>query len=152
MQLSTEADNESEFTNMNTSSVTLIGNLTRDPEITTLASGAMKATFGIACERRWMQSGEWQSETSFFNVVAWRDRAEMARNLLEKGMRVTVTGTLQQRSWENDQGETRSVVEVTADEIAIGLWSIESLQRRQPTGGGQSQQKKAPAQASDAPF
>jgi single-strand DNA-binding protein len=135
---------------MNTSSIKLIGNLTRDPEVQTLPSGAMLAKFSVACERRWMQDKEWQSETSFFNVVAWRDKAEMAEKLLEQGMRVTVDGTLKQRSYEDKDGNNRSAVEVTADEIAIGLWSLESVVRRAPQAAQQSTPRE-PA-PSEAPF
>lgn len=110
----------------------------------------MLAKFSVACERRWMQDKEWQSETSFFNVVAWRDKAEMVEKLLEKGMRVSVDGRLDQRSYEDKDGNNRSAVEVTADEIAIGLWSLESVVRRAPKAAQQSARRE-PA-PSEAPF
>lgn len=139
---------------MNTSYVHLVGNLTRDPEVSTVgANNAKKANLGIACNRRWYNktTQDWDEETSFFNIVAWRDKAEMVEKLLEKGMRVSVSGTLQQRSFEDNDGNNRSIVEVVADEIAIGLWSIESLERRRPNSGGGQATSNAP-QPSEAPF
>jgi single-strand DNA-binding protein len=136
---------------MDNSSTLIIGNLTRDPEFSTTANGSGRATFGVASERRWMKNGEWQSETSFFNVIAWGDKAEMARNLLEKGMQVFVAGSLKQRNYDDKEGNNRSVVEVTANNLAIGLWSLESVERRK-AGTSQTQTRSpAPAQE-EAPF
>ena len=64
---------------------------------------------------------EWQESTSFFDIVCWRDLAENVALSLTKGMRVVVTGRLEQRSWETDEGEHRSKVEITADEIGPSL-------------------------------
>jgi len=136
---------------MNTSPVTLIGNLTADPEIVTLPSGAKKINFSVACEKRWMQDNEWKSETSFFNVIGWRERAENSFGILEKGMRVVIVGTLNQRSYETNEGQKRSVVEVTADEIAVAVWSIGSLTRRQ-TNSNRSMAGASAGAPDEAPF
>ena len=123
-------------------SVTLVGNLTRDPELRFTPSGAANATFGLAVNRRWQnrQTNEWEEATSFFNVVCWRELADNAAESLAKGMRIIVTGRLEQRSWETDQGEKRSVVEVVADEIGPSLrWAtakVERTERRSPDEGG----------------
>src|SRR5215468_522007 len=105
------------------STVTIVGNLTRDPEIRYTANGAAKASFGVAVSRRWQnrQSNEWEEQTSFFNVVCWGSLAENVAESLPKGARVMVTGRLEQRSWETDNGEKRSIVEVIADEIGPSL-------------------------------
>ena len=128
----------------NGNSVTLIGNLTRDPELRFTPSGAANATFGLAVNRRWQnrQTNEWEEAVSFFNVVCWRDLADNAAESLSKGMRVIVTGRLEQRSWETDQGEKRSVVEIVADELGPSLrWAtakIDRTERRSPDEGGPS--------------
>jgi len=105
------------------SNVTIVGNITRDPEIRYTANGAAKASFGVAVSRRWQNrnSQEWEEQTSFFNVVCWREMAENVAESLGKGARVIVTGRLEQRSWETENGEKRSVVEVVADEIGPSL-------------------------------
>src|SRR5215469_7034837 len=121
------------------SSITIVGNLTRDPEIRYTSGGAAKASFGIAVSRRWQnrQSNEWEEQTSFFNVVCWREMAENVAESLAKGSRVLVSGRLEQRSWETENGEKRSVVEVVADEIGPSLrWASAQVTRNDWRGGG----------------
>ena len=105
---------------MNT--VTIAGNLTRDPELRFLDGGAATAGFGIAVSRRWFDKtkNDWNEVTSFFDVVCWRTLADNVAETLKKGDRVIVTGRLEQRSWEKD-GEKRSKVEIVADEVASSL-------------------------------
>ena len=102
---------------------TICGNLTREPEIRYTKEGQATTQLGIAVNRRWQDktSGEWQEATSFFDVVCWRDLAENVALSLSKGMRVVVTGRLEQRSWESDEGEHHSKVEIVADEIGPSL-------------------------------
>jgi single-strand DNA-binding protein len=127
---------------MTDNSVTLVGNITRDPELRFLPNGTANASFGLAVNRRWQnrQTNEWEEKVSFFNVVVWREMAENAASSLSKGMRVVVTGRLEQRSWETDQGEKRTVVEVAADEIGPSLrWAEATVtrnERRQGDGAG----------------
>ena len=126
---------------MSGNSVTLVGNLTRDPELRYTPAGAATCQFGLAVNRRWQnrQTNEWEEATSFFNVVAWREMAENAGESLTKGSRVIVTGRLEQRSWETPDGEKRSVVEVVADEIGPSLrWATAQVVRneRRPGDGG----------------
>jgi single-strand DNA-binding protein len=108
---------------MATNSITIIGNLTRDPEMRYTPSGQANARFGVAVNRRWQnrQSNEWEEATSFFDVVCWRELAENAADSLTKGSRVIVTGRLEQRSWESANGEKRNSVEIIADEIGPSL-------------------------------
>ena len=126
----------------NGNSVTLVGNITRDPELRFTPSGQATATFGLAVNRRWQNrnTNEWEEATSFFNVVCWREQAENASESLSKGSRVIVTGRLEQRSWETPDGEKRSVVEVVADEIGPSLrWATAQVvknERRSGDGGG----------------
>ena len=77
----------------------------------------------MAVNRRWQDrtTQEWQEATSFFDVVCWRDLAENVALSLSKGMRVVVSGRIEQRSWETDDGEHRSKVEIVADEIGPSL-------------------------------
>lgn len=117
----------------------IVGNLTRDPEVTVISSGATLAKFTVACERSWKNenTGEWESAPSFIDVVAWRFVAEDVERLLEKGMRVIVTGRFDQQSWEDkDTGKTRNRLEVTADEVAIAVRNVESFVRKQRQEGG----------------
>ena len=123
-------------------SITIVGNLTRDPEIRYTASGQANAKLGMAVSRRWQnkQTNEWEERTSFFNIVAWGDMAENISDTLTKGTRVIVNGRLEQRSWETDQGEKRSVVEVVADEIGPSLrWATAEVKRSERRGGGGNQ-------------
>src|SRR5271166_6568052 len=102
---------------------TIVGNLTRDPEIRYTRDGQATTTLGVAANRRWQnrETNEWEESTSFFDVVTWRDLAENVALSLTKGMRVVVTGRLEQRSWETEDGERRFKVEITADEIGPSL-------------------------------
>jgi single-strand DNA-binding protein len=119
------------------STVTIVGNLTRDPEIRYTTGGAAKASFGVAVSRRWQnrQSQEWEEQTSFFNVVCWREMAENVAESIGKGSRVVVTGRLEQRSWETDNGDKRSVVEIVADEVGPSLrWATAKVNRNERRG------------------
>lgn len=115
------------------SNVTLIGNLVDDPELRFTPSGVAMAKIRLAVNRRWRdQSGEWQENTSFFTGTVWREQAEQAAESLQKGARVIVTGRLEQRSWETEQGDKRSVVEVQIDEIGPSLrWATATVNKTQ---------------------
>ena len=122
------------------STVTLVGNLTRDPELRFTAGGRAVATIGIAVSRRYQVNNEWQEQTSFFNIVCWGSLGENAAASLAKGTRIMVTGRLEQRSYETQDGDKRSIVEVVADEIGPSLrWAtaqVERTARSGPDGGG----------------
>ncbi|MDQ6840329.1 MAG: single-stranded DNA-binding protein [Actinomycetota bacterium] len=126
----------------NGNNVTIVGNLTRDPELRFTPSGQATTTFGVAVNRRWQnrQTQEWDEATSYFDVVCWAQMAENVAQSLGRGSRVVVSGRLDQRSWENSEGEKRSKIEITADEIAPSLrWATVSItknERRSPDGGG----------------
>ena len=135
----------------NGNTVVLVGNITRDPELRFTPTGQATATFGLAVNRRWQnrQTQEWEEATSFFDVVCWREMAENAAESLTRGSRVIVTGRLDQRSWENQEGEKRSKIEVTADEIGPSLrWATAQVtknERRGPAEGVPARAAAAPA-------
>ncbi len=138
---------------MNT--VTITGNLTRDPELRYTPSGIATSTLGVAVNRRWQDqtSRQWQEAVSFFDVVLWRDLAENACDSLAKGDRVIVTGRLEQQSWQTPEGEKRYRVLLVAEEIGPSLrWAVTRAERisrdtvderapeTEPTDGGGSDQ------------
>ncbi len=98
----------------------------------------------MAVNRRWQnrQTQEWDEATSFFDVVCWAQMAENVAQSLGRGSRVVVSGRLDQRSWENAEGEKRSKVEITADEVGPSLrWATVAItknERRSPDGFGGS--------------
>ena len=120
--------------------VSITGNATREPELRFTPSGQAVANFGVAVNRRWQnrQTQEWEEAVSFFDVTAWAQLAENIAETVGKGTRVTVTGRLDQRSWENQEGEKRSKVEIVADDVAISLrWATAEVQRNErPDGAG----------------
>ena len=118
---------------------TITGNLTREPEIRYTKEGQATTQLGVAVNRRWQDrtTNEWQEATSFFDVVCWRDLAENVALSLTKGMRVVVTGRIEQRSWETDDGEHRSKVEIVADEIGPSLrFATADVRRVERRAGG----------------
>jgi single-strand DNA-binding protein len=118
------------------STVTITGSLTRDPELRFTQGGRGVATIGVAVNYRFQRNNEWVEEVSFFNVTAWGSLGENAAASLTKGARVIVTGRLQQRSYETQQGEKRSVVEIVADEIGPSLrWATAQVERTQRSDG-----------------
>lgn len=143
---------------MSSNTVTLTGNLTRDPELRFTTGGRGVASFGLAVNRRWQQNGDWKEETSFFNVVCWGDMGENVATSLLKGSRVIVTGRLEQRGWETDTGEKRSVVEVIADEVGPSLrWATAQIERTEravgtPGGGYSGDAKQETIYGSEEPF
>lgn len=127
-------------------SVTLVGNLTKDPELRFTTGGRGVASFGLAVNRRYQVNNEWQEQTSFLNVVAWGDLGENAAASLNKGMRIIVTGRLEQRSYETKEGEKRSIVEINADDIGPSLrWARATVERiaRDSGGAGGDQRSSA---------
>lgn len=118
-------------------SITIIGNVTREPELRFTPSGQANTRFGVAVNRRWQdRGGEWQEAVSFFDVVAWREMAENIGQSLQKGTRVIVTGRLEQRSYETKEGQKRSVVEIIADEVGPSLrWATVDIQRNERKEG-----------------
>ena len=98
--------------------VMLIGNLTRDPELSYLATGTALAKMGLAVNHSWKdKNGQWQREASFFDIEAWGATAEFCSKYLKKGKRIYVEGRLRQNTWEASDGTKRSQVRVNADRV-----------------------------------
>ena len=125
--------------------VTLIGNLTDDPEVRFTPAGTQVANFRLAVTPRVREGDQWKDgDTSFFRINCWRDLAAHTADSLSKGDRVLVIGRLKARSWETPEGERRSVVEVEAEELGPSLrWATAKPERTSrkagngPTNGGQ---------------
>ena len=129
---------------MNPTPTVITGNVTSEPELTFTSSGQARLSFSVASNYVWYdQAGEKQEKVSFFNVVAWRYTAENAAKTLEKGIGVIAVGRLEQRSYDDKEGNKRSAIELIADEVAIACRSIDAVTRRAKQENG--------AQASDRP-
>jgi len=127
---------------MSENNITVVGNVTREPELRFTANGRSQLTLGVAVNRRYPdrgRPGEWVEETSFFNVVCWADLAENVSSSVQKGSRIIVSGRLRQRTWETDNNEKRSVVEIIADEVGPSLrWATAQISRTERRGPGES--------------
>ena len=100
--------------------VMIIGNLGRDPEMRYTPSGKPVTSFSVATSRSWTTTdGERREATEWFNVVAWRDLAEICNQYLSKGSKVYIEGRLQTRSWESPDGQKHFRTEIVADEMIV---------------------------------
>jgi single-strand DNA-binding protein len=146
-------------------SITVVGNLVEDPELRYTQSGAALANVRVASSRRYQdRNQEWQEETAFFRGTVWREMAEQVAESLHKGDRVIITGSIEQRDWEDKQGQKRSSLELRIQEIGPSLrWATAQVNRIARSGsgswggGGQSQTPAAPVARDDfgpdeAPF
>ncbi|CAB4529487.1 unannotated protein [freshwater metagenome] len=128
-------------------SITLVGNLPRDPEIRFTATGRAVASFSMGVGRRYQVNGEWQEQTSWFNVTAWGQLGENAAATLVKGSRVVVTGRLEQREYTSREGEKRTAIDVVADDIGPSLrWATATVVRtpkQEGQGGGAATNRPA---------
>jgi single-strand DNA-binding protein len=130
--------------------ITIVGNVTRDPELKFLNSGQAALKLSVAVNRRWQnrQTQEWEERVSYFEVVGYGSLAENAANSLSKGSRVIVNGRLEQRSWETENGDKRSIVEINADEIGPSLkWATAAVTKTPRAEGGNFQSADRPAAA-----
>jgi len=134
----------------NGNNVTVIGNCTRDPELRFTAGGQAVASFGLAVNRRWQnrQTNEWEEVVSFFDVTCWAQLAENVAESITKGSRIIVSGRLDQRSWETQDGDKRSKIEIVADEIGPSLTyataQVVRNERREGFDGGSGGASSAP--------
>ncbi|HRX43946.1 single-stranded DNA-binding protein [Candidatus Dojkabacteria bacterium] len=100
--------------------VQLIGNLTREPELRYTTGGTPVVTFGLATNKSWKdQEGSVKEIAEFHNIVAWNKMAEICQQLLAKGMKVYIEGSLSTRSWEADDGSTRYKTEVRVNDMIL---------------------------------
>ena len=120
--------------------ITVIGNLTDDPELRFTPSGAAVAKFRVASTPRFMDkaSGEWKDgDPLFLACTVWRQAAENVAESLQRGARVIVSGRLRQRSYETREGEKRTVIELEVDEIGPSLrYATAKVQKMSRSGGG----------------
>lgn len=119
--------------------ITVVGNLTADPELRFTPSGAAVANFTVASTPRTFdrQSQEWKDgEALFLRCNVWREQAENVAESLVRGSRVIVTGRLGQRSWDDKEGNKRTTVELTVDEVAPSLRYATAQVRKANRGGG----------------
>lgn len=127
---------------MDLNRATVLGRLTRDPELKSLASGRSVATFSVATSRVWTdQSGQKQTQTEYHNVVIWGKMAEVAGQYLRKGSRIYIEGRIQTRDWTPQDGIKRYRTEIIADNMIM----LDSK------GSGSSSSVSAPAFGSPAP-
>jgi single-strand DNA-binding protein len=120
--------------------ITVIGNLTGDPELRFTPSGAAVANFTVASTPRQFdrQANEWKDgETLFMRCSVWRDAAENVAESLQRGARVIVSGRLKSRSYETKEGEKRTVIEMDVDEVGPSLrYATAKVNKTQRSGGG----------------
>lgn len=127
---------------MNLNKVFIIGNLTRDPEVKSLPSGASVANFGIATNRVWKnQQGERQEDVQFHNIVVFGKQADTVSQYLKKGSSALIEGRLQTRNWEAQDGSKKSKTEIVAERVQFGPM-------RRPGQGASSQGEERSAQPS----
>lgn len=129
--------------------VTLIGNLTRDPELRYTPQGTPVCTFGLATNRSWQPSsgGDRQEETEFHRIVSWNKLAELCSELLFKGRKAYVEGRLQTRNWTDASGQERTTVEVIIENMIV----LDSKHKDRPAAGATSYQEEPVAQPQETP-
>ena len=147
---------------MNLNRATIIGNLTRDPEVRTTANGQTVASFGVATNFSWTdQSGQKQDRAEFHNVVAWGKLAEICGQFLGKGRKVYVEGRLQTREWEGQDGAKRNRTEIVCENMIMldraGAPATANAAARTSTGNAVPAPQAAPAgdneiRVEDIPF
>ncbi len=133
--------------------VIIVGNLTDDPELRYTPNGAAVCKFRVAVNRRFRdEAGQWKDgETSYFTVNCWRTLAENVAESLTRGTRVLVAGRLQWRSWETQDGEKRTTVEIEADEVGPSLrWATAKVERQGRSGSDWSERVPVGATAPEA--
>jgi single-strand DNA-binding protein len=135
-------------------SVTIVGNLTADPELRFIPSGKAVANFTVAESSRVKDGNEWKDGPStFWNCSIWGTDAENMVESLTRGMRVIAVGEAKQRSFETRDGEKRTVIEVTVSEIGPSVkWATASVTRATKNGSQSNGKPRTPAPAMDDPW
>lgn len=139
---------------MQTSTITVVGNLTRDPQFRILKDGSSTATAGIAVNRRWTtKDGTTAESTVFYTVVVWGASARNITASLRKGDRVVAIGRLEPREWTDQQGERHLSVEIVADELAPSLrYGCATLERRRARTEGAAEAGETPDDDASLPM
>jgi single-strand DNA-binding protein len=129
--------------------VTIIGRLTRDPELKYIQSGSAVANFSIANNRNYTtNSGEKKEEVSYFDCIAWGKMGEILTEYCHKGSRIAVEGRLQQRRWDDKEGNKKSKIEIVSDNIQF----LDSKGSSDKAVGGASAEVPQQAGANENPF
>ena len=140
----------------NETTLTIVGNLTSDPELKFLPSGVAVASFTVASTPRQLdkQSGQWKDgEALFMRCSVWREMAEAVAESLQRGHRVLVQGRLTQRSYETREGEKRSVLELQVDEVGPSLrYATAKVQKMARSGGNSGSNNGGGRQQQDDPW
>ena len=100
--------------------VILMGHMTADPELKQTTSGISVCSFSIGVNRRYSKADQGQQSVDFINIVAWRQQAEFVSRYFKKGSSIIVCGSIQVRSWNDQNGQKRYATEVVADEVSFG--------------------------------
>jgi single-strand DNA-binding protein len=130
--------------------VFLVGRLTKDPEIRQTTNGTPVTNFTIAVNRRYKNAaGEWKDETTFVGIVAWQKLAELCKQYLAKGRAVLAEGKLQTHSWETEDGQKRTLLEVRADRIEFLDRGEARTSAESPAGSGPAADVPAAPPAGD---
>ena len=118
--------------------VTIVGNVTDDPELRFTPSGLPVANFTVAVNSRVKKGDQWEDRNDgFFRCSCWRDMAENVAESIQKGTRVMVIGRLQEQKWEDNDGGKRSRIEIQVDEVGPTLrWATATVQKSQRSSGG----------------
>jgi single-strand DNA-binding protein len=135
--------------------ITVVGNLTADPELRFTPSGAAVANFTVASTPRTFdrQTQEWKDgDTLFLRCNIWRDAAENVTESLLRGTRVIVTGRLRQRSWDDKDGNKRTTVELEVDEIGPSLRYAQAKVNRTTRSSADSSPRRSSARGADDPW
>jgi single-strand DNA-binding protein len=121
--------------------VFLIGRLTRDPELRYTPTGIAVATFGFAVNREYLSKGEKKEETCFLNLVVWGKQAEICAEYLKKGNLIFVEGSLHYRTWETEDNEKKSVIEVRVERFQfLEKPNIEIIEEKEELENGQEEE------------
>lgn len=132
--------------------VMIIGILGRDPEMRYTPSGRPVTTFSVASSRSWKSAdGEHHTETEWFNVIAWRNLAEICKQYLTKGQQVYIEGRLQTRRWEDKEGVKHTSVEIVASEMMI-LGERKESAPAQAEEAGPEEEIETRAEGDEFPF
>jgi single-strand DNA-binding protein len=126
--------------------VTIIGRLTRDPDLRYTQSGTAVCSFSIANNKTYVTGGEKKEQVSYFNCVAWSKLGETITEYCKKGNRIGIEGRLQQRSWEDNNGNKRSAVEIVVESIQF-LEAKKAVENNRPAAAASQQPDPEPALA-----
>lgn len=137
-----------------TTPITIVGNVTSDPELRFTPAGAAVANLTVAVNERKKVGDQWEDDgATFYRVAVWREQAEAVAESISKGMRVIVTGNLRTSTYATKEGVERLSLDVTADEVAPSLrWATAKVTRAQSQGAGWSRDAKPAHKSTQDPW